>query len=75
MIYEHVDGVIYQRQFNQDISQRQEVARTEQRQRLDQALHEQQLWHDIRQTAKTNPVLQEALDRVIVIYNLIKQQT
>lgn len=75
MIYEHVDGVIYQRQFNEDISQRQEIARSEQRQRLDQALQEQQLWHDIRQTAKANPALQEALDRVVVIYNLIKQQT
>ncbi|CAB4138121.1 hypothetical protein UFOVP328_314 [uncultured Caudovirales phage] len=35
---------------------------------------ENQLWHDIRQTAKTNPALQEALDRVKVLYELSKDE-
>lgn len=39
-----------------------------------QEMQENQLWHDIRTTAKTNPALQEALDRAIIIYELIKKQ-
>ena len=35
-------------------------------------MQESQLWHDIKVAARTNPTLQEALDRVIIIYNLSK---
>jgi len=35
-------------------------------------IQESQLWHNIRVAARTNPTLQEALDRVIIIYNLSK---
>ena len=35
-------------------------------------MQESQLWHDIRVAARDNPTLQEALDRVIIIYNLSK---
>ena len=35
-------------------------------------MQESQLWHDIRVAARDNPALQEALDRVIIIYNLSK---
>lgn len=37
-----------------------------------ESIRENQLWHDIRQSAKTNPALQDALDRVKVIYELTK---
>jgi len=37
------------------------------------AIRENQLWHDIRETAKSNPALQEALDRAIIIYELGKE--
>lgn len=33
-----------------------------------------QLWFDIRQEAKTNPALQIALDRVIMMYKLSKDK-
>jgi hypothetical protein len=35
-------------------------------------IKENQLWYDIKQVAETNPALQEALDRVKVLYELIK---
>ena len=33
---------------------------------------EDKMWGDIRRLARTNPALQDALERVIVVYNLIK---
>jgi len=30
------------------------------------------MWGDIRRLAKTNPALQDALERAIVVYKLIK---
>jgi DNA-binding transcriptional regulator of glucitol operon len=35
---------------------------------------ENQRWHDIRLAAKTDPVLQEALERVIILYQLSKEK-
>jgi hypothetical protein len=35
-------------------------------------IQENKMWGEIRRTAKTNPTLQDALDRVIMIYNLSK---
>jgi hypothetical protein len=35
-------------------------------------LEESALWGDIRRAAKTNPALQEALDRAKIIYTLSK---
>jgi hypothetical protein len=32
------------------------------------------LWSDIRRAAKTDPVLQEALDRAIILYQLSKEK-
>jgi hypothetical protein len=34
---------------------------------------EDKLWRDIRNAAKTNPTLQQALDRAIIIYHLTKE--
>ena len=33
-------------------------------------IREDKMWGDIRRTAKTNPALQDAIDRVIIIYKL-----
>lgn len=33
---------------------------------------EDQLWHDIREAGKSNPSVQDALDRVIILYNLTR---
>jgi len=35
-------------------------------------MQEDQMWADIRQLANTNPALQDSLERVIMIYRLIK---
>ena len=35
-------------------------------------IDELRLWQDIRDSAKTNPALQKALDNVIIIYKLSK---
>lgn len=35
---------------------------------------EDKLWGDIRRAAKTDPVLQEALERVIILYQLGKEK-
>jgi hypothetical protein len=39
---------------------------------LHETMKEDQLWGNIRRAAKTNPTLQDALDRAIIIYNLSK---
>jgi hypothetical protein len=42
---------------------------------LKQGMKDTQLWHDIRQTAKTNAALQEAIDRVILLYHLSRSKS
>ena len=46
--------------------------RTSDGRRLREHMQEDQLWGDIRRLAKTNPALQDSLERVIMIYRLIK---
>jgi hypothetical protein len=36
-------------------------------------IQEDKMWGEIRRAAKTNPTLQDAVDRVIMIYQLTKQ--
>lgn len=67
-IYENVNGDIYAREFGK--SERILVGIDENRTRA--RLQEQQLWDDILVDAKTNPALQQALDRVKIIYELSK---
>jgi len=33
-----------------------------------------EVWKDIRELAKTNPSLNDVLDRLLVVYNLIKKE-
>ena len=40
--------------------------------RLMEQLQEDKMWGDIRRLAKTNVPLKDALDKVLVIYNLVK---
>lgn len=71
-IYEQADGVTYAREFGA-------VERTvigwsyDAKLKLD-ALKEEKLWEEIRQTAKSNPSLQLELDRVIMLYHLSKKE-
>jgi hypothetical protein len=68
IIYEHADGVTYGRQLGS--TQRHVVGMTLEAQRRREGIQENQLWYEIRESAKTNPALQDALERVKVIYYL-----
>jgi hypothetical protein len=71
-IYERADGVTYARELGS-------VERTaigwdyNAKLKMD-AIKEDDLWRDIRHTAKSNPVLQIELDRVIMLYHLSKKE-
>ena len=41
---------------------------------LHEHMLENKMWGEIRRNAKTNPALQKALDRVILIYHLSKDK-
>jgi hypothetical protein len=84
-IYERSDGIVYAREFGADPSTRQVVgyesgadydpyktsdSRTADGRPLHDHIRQDKLWGDIRRTARTNPTLQDALDRAIMIYNL-----
>lgn len=71
-VYEHADGVTYAREFGAHPNERFEIGRTLEKQSLIDDLRNQKLWGEIHRAAKTNPVLQEALDRVKIIYELSK---
>jgi hypothetical protein len=71
-IFERPDGgnTVYRRKFGD--SQRQLHSVPEQKLKVDQQLEEEMTWMKIVQAARTNPALQEALDRARVIYELGK---
>lgn len=71
-IYEHADGVTYAREFGSPINQRFEIGRTLERRSKDDEIAEKKLWGDILRTAKSNSLLQDALNRAIMIYHLSK---
>ena len=74
-IYERHDGIIYAREFGGNPNERFVVGyeSPQDYERLS-GVKEDKLWAKIRQTAKTNPALQEALDRVKVLYELTKDE-
>ena len=75
-IYERVDGVIYAREHGALPNERFVVGYESGKDYdpVRNGIKENQLWHDIRESAKTNPALQQALDRVKVIYELSKDE-
>jgi hypothetical protein len=80
-IYERAEGIVYAREFGADPSTRQVVGYESgtdydpvSGHKIDhRRLMEDKLWGNIRRAAETNPTLQDALERVIIIYNLSKQ--
>ena len=73
-IYERADGVVYAREFGADPSTRFEIGyESTDAYDLHSNIRENQLWNDIRLSAKTNPALQEALDRAKLIHHLSKE--
>jgi hypothetical protein len=87
-IYERANGVVYAREFGADPSTRFEVGyeydpvtghridhdeRTGDGRPLFEHIQENKMWGEIRRAARTNPTLQDALERAIMIYQLSKQ--
>lgn len=79
-IYERNGNTVYAREFGADPSTRKEIGwdfdpnnpgRHERQERLN-ALRDDQLWHKIRLEARDNITLQDALDRVVELYHLSK---
>ena len=64
-IYERANGITYAREFGADPGTRQAIG-------WDHDYKENNLWQEILTAAKTNSALQEALDRVKVLYELSK---
>jgi len=85
LVYERDGNTVYAREAGADPSTRIEIGydyemheerrdadiRAGMKKRRD-SLMEDKLWGDIRRAARTNPTLQDALDRAIIIYNLTK---
>jgi hypothetical protein len=87
-IYERVGNEVYAREAGADPSTRKLIGygydpvsghhidydkRTSDGQPLIHQLRDDKLWGDIRRIARTNPTLQSELERVIIVYNLIKE--
>lgn len=77
-IYERADGVTYAREFGSNPSTRRAIG-WDYNYRKDPILNSGQidlenhkLWNEIRLAAKTNPALQKAVDNVIILYRLTK---
>jgi hypothetical protein len=78
-IYERDKGSVYAREIGADPSTRKEIgynydSRTSDGRPLHDHIMDSKLWGDIHREAKTNPTLQKALDRVIMIYRLSKDK-
>lgn len=77
-IYEHADGVTYAREFGADPNTRITIGYTYDpitghplpEGERDLTAHME--WNEIRRLAKTNPTLQKAVENVILIYRMVK---
>ncbi len=74
-IYEHADGVTYARKPGAAPADRFEVDRTLRKQTSGQILKEEVLWSKIRNAAKENKTVQDALERVLLVYYLSQTQS
>ena len=77
-IYERADGVTYAREFGQDPAERRPIGWdydpvTHGKTDGQRELEDHNLWIKIRIEAKKNPALQEAVDRVKILYHLSKK--
>ena len=78
-IYERVEGTVYARESGADPNTRIEMGwdydtRTSDGRPLVDHIRDDKMWGDIRRLARTNPTLQSELERVIMLYHLIKEQ-
>jgi hypothetical protein len=80
-VYERNGDTVYAREHGADPSTRQAIGwdhtpdpRTNDGRPLREHILEDKLWGEIRREARTNPTLQKALDRAIMIYKLSKDK-
>jgi hypothetical protein len=79
-IYERQEGVVYAREKGAPVEERMPIGwdwipednPSRVRGASRESILENQLWYNIRQAAKTNPALHEALNRVKMLYYLSK---
>ena len=86
LIHERVGNVVYSREFGADPMTRKVTGwdydkdnpnfdpRTKDGRPLFEQIQESKLWGEIHRMAKTNPTLQEAIERVKIIYHLSKDK-
>jgi len=72
-VYEKADGVTYARKVGDTPDARFEIGRDYDSEKLHKDLMHSKLWGNIHRAAKSNPALQEAIDRVIIVYELSRQ--
>lgn len=77
LIYERDGHTVYQREAGADPATRTEVGydydpRTQDGRPLLEHIQEDKLWGNIRRAARTNPALQDILDRAIMVYHLTR---
>jgi len=75
-IYERVEGKVYAREFGSSdrtiVGYEYDPKEFDTYKKIAEDYLEDTLWQDIREQAKTNTVLQEALERVKILYHLSK---
>ena len=76
-VYERDKETVYAREIGADPSTRKEIGytydpRTNDGRPLHDHIMHSKMWGEIHHTAKTNPALQKALDRAVMIYRLSK---
>ena len=75
LIYERVEGTVYSRHVGElarTVVGHDHDPRTSDGRPLYDHIMEDKMWGEIRRTARTNPTLQDALERAIMIYQLSK---
>jgi len=73
LIYERADGVVYAREFGSDPSTRHVVGYESGRD-YDPVRRGKVNWHDVLELSKTNTALADAVDRVVMLYELSKDE-
>ena len=75
LIYERVDSTVYSRrvgELERTVVGYDHDPRTSDGRPLHDHIMEDKMWGEIRREAQTNPTLQDALERAIMIYQLSK---
>ncbi len=78
-IYERANGITYAREVGANPNTRKEIGwdydpRTSDGRPLHEHIMDSKLWGDIMREARTNPTLQEAIERVKLLYYLSKDK-